>query len=155
MTNVRDYRNFVGGEFVDGAAGTFDDIDPTTNEVIAQVHEADRAQVDDAVQAARRALSGPWAKIPDAERCALLMRVAARINERFDEFLAAEIADTGKLASLASHIDIPRGAANFSTFAELIKAYPSESYRMDTPDGAGAINYTVRKPRGVIGVICP
>ena len=59
MTNVRDYRNFGGGEFVYGSAGTFDDIDPTTNEVIAQVHEADRAQVDDAVQAARRALSGP------------------------------------------------------------------------------------------------
>ena len=155
MTNVRDYRNFIGGKFVDGAAGTFSDIDPTTNEVIAEVHEADRIQVDDAVQAARRALSGPWAIMPDAERCALLMRVAARINERFDEFLAAEIADTGKPASLARHIDIPRGAANFSTFAELIKAYPSESYRMDTPDGAGAINYTVRKPRGVIGVICP
>ena len=155
MTNVRDYRNFIGGEFVNGAAGTFDDIDPTTNEVIAQVHEVYRAQVDEAVMAARRALSGPWSTMPDAERSALLIRVAARINKRFDEFLAAEIADTGKPATLARHIDIPRGAANFSTFAELIKAYPSESYRMDTPDGAGAINYAVRKPRGVIGVICP
>ena len=64
MTNVRDYRNFIGGKFVDGAAGTFSDIDPTTNEVIAEVHEADRIQVDDAVQAARRALSGPWAIMP-------------------------------------------------------------------------------------------
>ncbi len=155
MTNIREYRNFIGGAFVDGAAGTFDDIDPTTNEVVAEVHEADRAQVDDAVQAARAALAGPWSTMTDADRSTLLIHVAEAINARFDDFIAAEIADTGKPVTQARTLDIPRGAANFHTFAQLITAYPSETYRMDTPDGAGAINYVVRKPRGVIGVICP
>ena len=154
-SNLREYRNFIGGAFHDGAAGTFDDIDPATGEVAARVHEADRAQVDAAVQAARAALAGPWAALADADRAALLARIADAIDARFDDFLAAEIADTGKPVAQARTLDIPRGAANFRAFAELIKGYPSETYRMDTADGAGAINYVVRKPRGVVGVICP
>ncbi|MNN11520.1 2-hydroxymuconic semialdehyde dehydrogenase [compost metagenome] len=90
-----------------------------------------------------------------AQRVELLHAVADGINRRFDEFVQAEIADTGKPCALASHIDIPRGAANFKVFADLIRNVPAESFAMDTPDGGKAINYAVRSPRGVIGVVCP
>ena len=67
----------------------------------------------------------------------------------------AEVADTGKPVSLARHLDIPRGAANFKVFADTIKNVATEFFEMGTPDGAGAINYAVRRPIGVVGVICP
>ncbi|HOV03355.1 MAG TPA: 2-hydroxymuconic semialdehyde dehydrogenase, partial [Kaistiaceae bacterium] len=66
-----------------------------------------------------------------------------------------ECADTGKPMSLASHVDIPRGAANFKIFADIIKNVGSEFFTMATPDGTGAINYALRRPKGVIAVVCP
>ena len=85
----------------------------------------------------------------------MLYALANGINARFDDFLEAEVADTGKPVSLASHIDIPRGAANFKVFADTIKDVSTEFFEMATPDGTGAINYAMRRPIGVIGVICP
>jgi len=77
------------------------------------------------------------------------------MEKRFDDFLQAEVADTGKPVSLASHLDIPRGAANFRVFADIVRTYGTESYQLDTPDGKGAVNYAMRKPLGVVGVIAP
>ncbi|PKO57544.1 MAG: 2-hydroxymuconic semialdehyde dehydrogenase, partial [Betaproteobacteria bacterium HGW-Betaproteobacteria-19] len=108
-----------------------------------------------AVAAAQAALKGPWGRMTVAERVDLLNAVADGINRRFDDFLAAECADTGKPRSLASHIDIPRGAANFKIFADVIKSVPTEFFEMATPDGRGALNYALRRPVGVVGVICP
>ena len=93
--------------------------------------------------------------MPLAERVGLLRKLADGINARFDEFLAAEIRDTGKPISIASHLDIPRGAANFNVFADQVLTLATESFSMPTPDGAGALNYAVRTPRGVIAVVCP
>tara|TARA_B100000965_G_scaffold333671_1_gene298673 strand:- start:2593 stop:3996 length:1404 start_codon:yes stop_codon:yes gene_type:complete len=133
----------------------FDNINPATGEVISRVHEAGEAEVDAAVQAARAALKGPWSKMTLDERSKILHAVADGINARFDEFLEAECADTGKPKSLASHIDIPRGAANFKVFADMVKNVATEAFEMATPDGTGALNYAVRRPKGVIGVISP
>src|SRR6185295_488068 len=108
-----------------------------------------------AVTAAKRALEGEWGKMPPAKRAELLYKVADRINQRFDEFLRAEMLDTGKPVSLASHIDIPRGAANFKIFADTIKNAATEFFDTVTPDGQEAINYAIRRPKGVIAVICP
>lgn len=147
-------RNFIGGRFVDGGK-PFDVVDPATGEVHAVAHEADAQIVDDAVRAARAAVEGEWGRMPLARRRELLVRVADRIEERFDEFLEAEIADTGKPHGLAHHLDIPRGAANFRVFADAIANLSAESFMMDTPDGGKAVNYAVRKPLGVVGVISP
>ncbi len=92
--------------------------------------------------------------MPVSERVALLRKVADGINARFEEFLAAEIRDTGKPRSIASHIDIPR-RGNFNVFADQILTASTESFEMATPDGAGALNYALRLPRGVIAVVCP
>jgi aminomuconate-semialdehyde/2-hydroxymuconate-6-semialdehyde dehydrogenase len=151
---MKQIQNFINGEFV-GAGKAFEKRSPLTNQVIAQVAEATRDEVDAAVKAARAALKGPWGKMAVAERVDMLYAVANEINNRFDEFLAAECADTGKPRSLASHIDIPRGAANFKIFADVVKNVPTEFFEMATPDGKGAINYGYRSPVGVVGVICP
>ncbi|EYS97981.1 betaine-aldehyde dehydrogenase [Cupriavidus sp. SK-4] len=151
---MKQFRNFINGEWV-GTGRTFENRNPVDNSLIGHVHEAGQAEVDAAVAAARRALQGEWGRMTVARRVELLHAVADGINRRFDEFLQAEIADTGKPLSLASHVDIPRGAANFKVFADLIRNVPAESFAMATPDGGQAINYAVRSPRGVIGVVCP
>jgi len=149
-------KHFIDGEYCESELGhTFPNYNPATNEHLANVCEAGRNDVDRAVKAAKKALSGPWAKIDLASRMAILHKIADGINARFEEFLEAECLDTGKPKSLASHIDIPRGAANFKVFADAYKSVPTESFMLDTPDGAGALNYAVRSPKGVIAVISP
>jgi len=155
MTNQR-VLNFIDGVYTQGSSGrTFENISPVDGRLVSLVHEASAADVDSAVDAARRALRGPWARLTVAERCDMLYAVAEAIAARFKLFLEAEVADTGKPVSLASHIDIPRGAANFKVFADQLKTLAGEYFETATPDGRGAINYSVRVPKGVIGVICP
>jgi len=151
---LRVIKNFIGGEYV--ATGShFDDICPVDGKVIAHVHEAGKPEIDKAVAAARTALDGPWGRLSVQERVDLLYKVADGINARFDEFLTAECEDTGKPVTLASHIDIPRGAANFKVFADTVKNVGTDFFEMATPDGAGAINYAQRVPIGVVAVISP
>lgn len=153
---MKEIKHFINGEYVGSANGkTFDDVTPVTGEVIAKVHEAGRDEVDQAVMAAKNALNGEWGAMTLNDRVELLYKIADGIDARFDEFLQAECADTGKPFSLASHIDIPRGAANFKVFADTVKNVPSEAFEMATPDGTGALNYSVRVPQGVIAVISP
>ncbi|VTU46635.1 2-hydroxymuconic semialdehyde dehydrogenase (plasmid) [Variovorax sp. SRS16] len=151
---MKQFLNFIGGEFV-ATGKTFDDRAPVDNRLIGQVHEAGAAEVDAAVRAARAALQGEWGRMSVARRVALLHAVADEIDRRFDDFLQAEMADTGKPHALASHVDIPRGAANFKAFADIVKNVPAESFEMATPDGGHALNYALRSPVGVIGVVCP
>lgn len=153
---TREAMHFINGEFTPGTSGrVFDNISPVTGERIGIVHEGLGPEIDAAVAAARAALKGPWGFMSLAERAALLHAVADEITRRFEDFLEAEVLDTGKPRGLASHVDIPRGAANFKIFADLVKNVPTESFMLDTPDGQGALNYGVRKPKGVIAVISP
>src|SRR5690554_1873046 len=153
---MKEFKHFINGKYVESASGkTFENRNPVDNSLIGMVQEAGEVEVDTAVRAAKKALKGPWGKLKQAERIKLLNKVADRINERFDEFLEAECLDTGKPRSMASHIDIPRGAANFKVFADMVKNVAAESFEMATPDGTGALNYAVRRPKGVIGVISP
>ena len=147
-------QNYIDGRFVPGKS-EFSDVNPADGTVIAQVSEADAQQVDEAVGAARRALRGEWGRFGVRERAARLHRIADAIEKRFDCFVQAEVADTGKPVSLASKLDVPRAAANFRVFADLVKMAGLESFQTETPDGSGALNYAVRKPLGVVGVITP
>ncbi len=151
---MNDFKNFINGQWV-GSDKTFENRNPVDNSLIGLVHEASASQVDQAVHAARAALTGPWAQLKTQQRVDLLHALVDGIERRFDDFLDAEIKDTGKPHVLASHVDIPRGAANFKVFADLIRNIPTETFPMDTPDGGRALNYGVRTPRGVIGVVCP
>ena len=147
-------QNYIDGHFVSGKQN-FADINPADGSVIAQVSEASESQVDEAVNAARLALHGEWRGIGVRERAARLHRIADAIEKRFDCFVQAEVADTGKPISLASKLDVPRAAANFRVFADLLKTSGMEAFQTETPDRSNALNYAVRKPLGVIGIITP
>lgn len=148
-------RNFVNGEFVEpDEEHSFANVDPATGATISLVHEADRALVDRAVTSARGA-SEDWANTPVRERTALLRRAADRIEQRFDEFVAAEVADTGKPIAQARELDVSRALVNFRAFADVIAAAGQESFLTELADGRRALNYAVRKPLGVVAIILP
>jgi len=154
-TSAAETLLFIDGAYVAGNGSRFENRSPVDGNLVSVVHEASAHDVDLAVSAARAALRGRWGTLATPERAALLVELAAEITRRFDDFLAAEVADTGKPASVARHLDIPRGAANFTAFADLVKNVPTEAFELATPDGLGALNYGIRRPRGVIAVVCP
>ncbi|MGO8796978.1 MAG: 2-hydroxymuconic semialdehyde dehydrogenase [Candidatus Sulfotelmatobacter sp.] len=147
-------QNYIDGRCVPGKS-EFADVNPADGTVIAHVAEAGQEQVNEAVNAARQALRGEWGGIGVRERAARLHRVAEAIEKRFDSFVQAEVADTGKPVALASKLDVPRAAANFRVFADLIKMAGLESFLTETADGGQALNYAVRQPLGVVGIITP
>lgn len=153
-SHVKFIQNYIAGKFV-GGPREFADINPADGRVIAQVAEADQDLVDRAVQSARKALTGEWGRLGVRERALRLRRIADAIESRFDCFVAAEVADTGKPISLASRLDVPRAAANFRVFADLISTAGLESFQTETADGKSALNYAIRKPLGVVGIITP
>jgi len=143
--------NFIGGAFVPPRSGTYlDDINPSTGKVIAQIPDSDERDVDDAVQAAKRAFPA-WSRTPASERSKLLLKLADLIEQNLDVLARVEAADSGKPLSLAKMLDIPRAVANFRFFATAILHASSDAHITD----AAAINYTLRQPLGVVGLISP
>lgn len=156
MSKDREFLHFIDGKFCPSASGqVFSVSAPATGKNYAVAHEAGVTEVNAAVKAAKSALSGPWGDYNASERADFLVSVADEMDARFDDFLEAEVIDTGKPVSLASNIDIPRSVENFKMFADTIRTTSGEAFETTIPDGTSAINYSVRKARGVIGVICP
>ena len=151
----RTVRNFVDGAVVDEPRETFERIDPVDGSVTALVDRADHDLVDRAVHAARSALAGPWGSTTVAERAGVLRRAAEIIESRAEEFVAAEVADTGKPEAQARELDVARASANFRSFADTVSAAGLPSYLTELPGGRRALNYAVRKPLGVVAVIVP
>jgi aminomuconate-semialdehyde/2-hydroxymuconate-6-semialdehyde dehydrogenase len=143
--------NFINGEFVPPRSGAyFDDVNPATAEVIAAIPDSDEGDVDDAVRAAKAAFPA-WSRTAAAERSNLLLKLAELIEKNLDELARTESIDNGKTISLAKRLDIPRAVANFRFFATAILHQSSDAHVMD----AAALNYTLRQPLGVVGLISP
>src|SRR5712691_9385795 len=154
--NGTTFLHFIGGQFVDSESGReFEKRSPIDGSLIGEIAEGGAPEIDAAVRAAGAAMIGPWRRLTIAQRTDLLYAVAREIDRRFDDFLDAEVNDTGKPRSVASHVDIPRGAANFRIFADAVKNVPTEFFEMQTPEGRQAFNYSLRAPKGVIAVVCP
>jgi aminomuconate-semialdehyde/2-hydroxymuconate-6-semialdehyde dehydrogenase len=148
--------HFIDNRFVGSASErAFENRSPVNGSLIGMVAEGGATEVDAAVRAAQAALAGPWGRLTITQRTDLLHAIAREMDRRFDDFLDAEVQDTGKPRSVASHLDIPRGAANFRVFADAVKNVATEFFEMPTPDGRKAFNYALRVPRGVIAVVCP
>lgn len=153
---MKKVQHYINGQFIDSVSNEFfDNYNPATNELISKVALGRETEVNAAVQAAKNALTGEWGQMKLNDRIAMMYEIANEIDRRFDDFLEAEALDTGKPYSIARHIDIPRGAANFKVFADTMKSVADEAYQADTPDGKKMFNYSVRKPKGVIAVISP
>lgn len=152
--SVPQLLNYVGGEFV-STDKTFPNISPIDGRTLSQVCEADEALVERAVAVAKKAQAGPWGSTSASERADMLMRIADGIERRFEEFVAAEVADTGRTVEQARRLDIARGLHNFRTFGELIRQSSGEYFEMRAPDGNDVFSYSVRKPHGVVAIISP
>ena len=143
--------NFIGGEFVGPASGTFlDNIEPATGKPYSQVSDSDLRGVELAVVAAEKAFTD-WSRTPAAERSRILLRIADLIDRDLEKLARAESIDTGKPLTLARSLDIPRASSNFRFFATAILHTENEAHIMD----GIAFNYTLRQPRGVVGLISP
>jgi aminomuconate-semialdehyde/2-hydroxymuconate-6-semialdehyde dehydrogenase len=127
-----------------------DNYEPATGKVYGEIPNSTEEDVELAVQAAEKAFP-IWSNMTNEERGAIMMRISLGIEKRMDEFVAAESRDNGKPLSLAAHVDIPRAVSNFHFFATAVEHFASESHYME---GMG-INYTTRKPIGVVGCISP
>ena len=153
---MKKVQHYINGKFMDSSCGEFfDNYNPATAELISKVALGREPEVNAAIAAAKAALTGEWGQMKLNDRIAMMYEIANEIDRRFDDFLEAECLDTGKPYSIARHIDIPRGAANFKVFADTMKSVADEAYRADTPDGKKMFNYSIRKPKGVIAVISP
>jgi aminomuconate-semialdehyde/2-hydroxymuconate-6-semialdehyde dehydrogenase len=124
--------------------------EPATGAIFAQCPDSTAADVDAAAKAAQKAAPG-WASMPAETRARLLHKLADLIEVRLDEFAALESRDSGKPVALAKRLDIPRAVSNLRFFAAAIMGWESESHAME----ANAINYTLRRPLGVVGCISP
>lgn len=144
-------QNFINGELLAPVKGQYiDNYEPATGKVYGEIPNSTEEDVELAVQAAEKAFP-IWSNMTNEERGAIMMRISLGIEKRMDEFVAAESRDNGKPLSLAAHVDIPRAVSNFHFFATAVEHFASESHYME---GMG-INYTTRKPIGVVGCISP
>lgn len=151
VPEVARVANLIGGKLVDSASGAhFDNISPSTGEVLGEVPDSDERDIDAAVAAAKRAFPA-WSRTAAAERSKLLLRIADLIERDREQLARLESLDSGKPISLARKLDIPRAVANFRFFATAILHESSEAHATDST----ALNYTLRQPLGVVGLISP
>ncbi|WP_144027890.1 aldehyde dehydrogenase [Paenibacillus sp. 32352] len=147
-----DCLHFIDGRYVHSQEPkTFDNINPATEEVLGQVAEGGQAEVELAVEAAKRAFDGGWKHSKLSERAAILRRIGDLILQRKDELAMLETLDTGKPLWLSTNVDIPRAAGSYHFYANFISTMGTEAY----PSEAGAMNFVVRRPLGVVGMINP
>jgi len=142
----------IGGKWVPAKSGkTFETINPANEEVLALVAEGDKADVDDAVSAARTAFEeGRWSTMGPHERARRLLRIADLIDEHAEELAELETLDNGKPLS-SSRREIPGGANLFRYYA----GWCTKIYGETNPSEPGIFNYTLREPVGVCGQIIP
>jgi aminomuconate-semialdehyde/2-hydroxymuconate-6-semialdehyde dehydrogenase len=144
-------QNYIGGRFQDPVKGIYlDNINPATGAVYGQIPNSTTEDVDLAVTAAEKAFPS-WAATSPEHRFRIMNRMAELIEANLDALALAETNDNGKPLSLSKRVDIPRAAENFRFFATAIMHFASESHNMENR----AINYTLRKPIGVVACISP
>ncbi len=149
------HQLFVAGEWRDGGAGTFADLNPASEEILVEVAAASEEDVNAAVAAARAQLSGEWAAMPGSQRGQILARVADLI-ERDAELLARlEALDIGKPVMQPSVLDVPNAARTFRHFAGWADKITGTVIPTDGYFGRPTHSYTRREPVGVIAAIVP
>ncbi len=144
--------HYINGQFRPGHAGrSFETLNPATNRPLTTVAEGLAEDIDDAVYAARAAFdNGPWPRMSTAERAHFLMRIADTIEAHANEIALLEVQDVGMPVTQARS-QAARTAENFRFYARVIQNLAGEAYQV----GQAFLNYTVRKPVGVAGLIMP
>jgi aldehyde dehydrogenase (NAD+) len=150
---IKDQQMLIGGKWVDSASGkTFETINPATAEVICQVAEGDKADIDKAVKAARKAFeSGPWPKMAASERGRLLHKLADAIEANIDELAALETLDNGKPLRDSRAADLPLTVKCYRYYA----GWADKIHGKTIPIEGNFFCYTRHEPVGVVGQIIP
>ncbi len=149
MSRPEQRQLWIDGHYVASRSGaTFDTINPANGQVLAQVHEAGEAEVEQAVQAAQRAQK-VWAAMPAMARSRILRRAVDILRERNDELAALETLDTGKPFSETASVDIATGADVLEYYAGLIPVLEGQQI----PLRDSSFVYTRREPLGVVAGI--
>ena len=148
----RKYQLLIDGQWVDAESGkTFETPNPATGQTLAEVAEADKADIDKAVAAARRAYEGKWSKMSARDRGRLLYKLSQLIEENAQQLAALETADNGKPIRESLYVDLPQVVENFEYFAGYATKIEGETIPVPGP----FFNYTLREPVGVCGQIIP
>jgi aldehyde dehydrogenase (NAD+) len=144
---------FIGGKWLDSVSGkTFATQNPATGEEICQVAEGDKADIDLAVKAARKAFEdGPWAKMPAAERGRLLNKLADAVEKNMEELAALESLDNGKPYNDAIAADLPLTVKAYRYYA----GWADKNHGKTIPVEGDYFCYTRHEPVGVVGQIIP
>ena len=152
-------KMLIDGKWVNAVSGkTFPTYNPATGEVLAQVAEGDRADIDLAVKAARKAFdSGPWSRMTASERGKLVWKLADLLEEHMEEFATLETLDNGKPLTVARAADVPLAVDLFRYMAGWATKLEGTTIPLSVPYTPGAIYhaYTLREPVGVVGQIIP
>jgi betaine-aldehyde dehydrogenase len=145
------HQNLIDGDWVAAASGrTFDVMNPATDEAVAKVPEAGPADVDRAVQAARRAFEGGWRDVTAQERGRILLRLAERMRKELPRLAELETRNSGK-PIVESEFDLTDVATCFEYYGGLATKLHGEV--LNVPDNA--ISLALREPIGVAGQIIP
>ncbi|HEY7057342.1 MAG TPA: aldehyde dehydrogenase family protein, partial [Vicinamibacterales bacterium] len=151
-TLMQQKQLLINNEWRDASGGkTMEVVNPATEEVIASVASAERADVDAAVQAARAAFTGPWSRMSARERGRLVSRMADRLLERADEIARLETLHNGKPIFESRQIEIPASAECFEYYAGWADKVMGETI----PVKGNYFTYTLREPLGVVAAIVP
>lgn len=151
-------KMLLDGKWADALSGrTFATHNPATGGVLAQVAEADAADVDRAVDAAERARRGSWAMWSSADRAKMLWRLADLIEENAEELATLEALNNGQPFSVARYGFVPFAVDTFRYAAGLARGLHGETVPITAPlqPGKRFFAYTVREPIGVVGQIIP
>lgn len=152
-------KMLINGKWVAAKSGkTFPTYDPSTGEVLAKVAEGDKADIDDAVKAARAAFdNGPWRKMTASERGKLMWKLADLLDKNVEEFAQLESLDNGKPVGVARAADVPLAADLFRYMAGWATKIEGNTIPLSVPytPGARYLAYTLREPVGVVGQIIP
>jgi phenylacetaldehyde dehydrogenase len=152
-------KMLINGKWVDSISGkTFPTYNPATGEVLAQVAEGDREDIEQAVRAARKAFDdGPWRKLTAAERGRLLWKLSDLVEEHTEEFAYLETLDNGKPLGIAKAADVPLVVDMFRYMAGWATKIEGNTIPLSVPytPGAKYLAYTLREPVGVAGQIIP
>ncbi len=147
-------RLLIGGEWLPAASGrTFATINPSTGEVLAQLAEGDRADIDRAVDAARRAAEGPWKRFKPAQRQNVLLALAELVLEHYEELRLLDIVEMGAPISPGLNAGAEEAAETLRYYAGWATKIHGETVTPSIPDAFFA--YTLKQPVGVVGAIVP
>lgn len=142
---------FINGDWRDAADGrVFDSYEPARGQVWAKVAEAGPADIDAAVQAARRAFDGPWRRVLAPDRARILMRLAAAIDKHQNEFIQIESRDNGKPVR-----EVQAELGNIVRYFEYFAGMCQNVLGETMPETGPFFTYTRREPVGVVGAIIP